>query len=150
MRRFIVVLACALLASGGQQGPQNTGVYMLFDTSGICREKLVKAEQIIRYALSWLGETDTSAVARIDTGCFREKDTIAKASFDDRPSAVNRQKRVLAQQVTDFVKSGNSSPHTDISGGRWRVINDPDGLDGLLDITGNLVRGLVVLLTRDG
>ena len=49
------------------------------------------------------------------TGSFSEKDIIAKASFDDRPSAVNRQKRAFAQQVADFVDSANSSPYTDIS-----------------------------------
>ena len=122
MKRSILILACALLASCGQQGPQNNGVYMLLDTSGTYREELVKAEQIIRYTLSRLGETDTFAVARIDTGSFSEKDIIAKASFDDRPSAVNRQKRVFAQQVADFVQGANSSPYTDISGGILQAV----------------------------
>jgi len=111
-----------LLASCGQQGPQNSGVYMLLDTSGTYREELVKAEQIIRYTLSRLGETDTFAVARIDTGSFSEKDIIAKASFDDRPSAVNRQKRAFAQQIADFVNSASSSPYTDISGGILQAV----------------------------
>ena len=122
MRQLAVLMACAMLASCGQQGPSNTGVYMLLDTSGTYREELVKAEQIIRYTLSHLGETDTFAVARIDTGSFSEKDIIAKASFDDRPSAVNRQKRVFAQQIADFVESANSSPYTDISGGILQAV----------------------------
>ena len=122
MRQLAVLMACAMLASCGQQGPRNTGVYMLLDTSGTYREELAKAEQIIRYTLSHLGETDTFAVARIDTGSFSEKDIIAKASFDDRPSAVNRQKRVFAQQIADFVESANSSPYTDISGGILQAI----------------------------
>jgi len=122
MRQLAVLMACAMLASCGEQGPRNTGVYMLLDTSGTYREELVKAEQIIRYTLSHLGETDTFAVARIDTGSFSEKDIIAKASFDDRPSAVNRQKRVFAQQIADFVESANSSPYTDISGGILQAV----------------------------
>lgn len=122
MRRLLLVVTLALLASCGQQGPQNTGVYMLLDTSGTYREELAKAEQIIRYTLSRLGETDTFAVARIDTGSFSEKDIIAKASFDDRPSAVNRQKRVFAQQVAKFVESANSAPYTDISGGMLQAV----------------------------
>jgi hypothetical protein len=122
MKRLITVLLCAGLASCGQQGPQNTGVYMLLDTSGTYREELVKAEQIIRYTLSRLGETDTFAVARIDTGSFSEKDIIAKASFDDRPSAVNRQKRAFAQQVAEFVEAANSSPYTYISGGILQAV----------------------------
>jgi len=122
MRQLAVLMACAMLASCGEQGPRNTGVYILLDTSGTYREELVKAEQIIRYTLSHLGETDTFAVARIDTGSFSEKDIIAKASFDDRPSAVNRQKRVFAQQIADFVESANSSPYTDISGGILQAV----------------------------
>jgi hypothetical protein len=122
MTRLVTIALCALLASCGQQGPQNSGVYMLLDTSGTYREELDKAEQIIRYTLSRLGETDTFAVARIDTGSFSEKDIIAKASFDDRPSAVNRQKRAFAQQVADFVDGANSSPYTDISGGILQAV----------------------------
>jgi hypothetical protein len=122
MKRSILLLVLAVLASCGQHGPQNTGVYMLLDTSGTYREELAKAEQIIRYTLSRLGETDTFAVARIDTGSFSEKDIIAKASFDDRPSAVNRQKRVFAQQIADFVQNANSSPYTDISGGILQAV----------------------------
>ena len=122
MKRLIVIVGLTMLASCGQKGPQNSGVYMLLDTSGTYREELAKAEQIIRYTLSRLGETDTFAVARIDTGSFSEKDIIAKASFDDRPSAVNRQKRAFAQQVADFVNSADSSPYTDISGGILQAV----------------------------
>ena len=122
MNRLTTILLCVLVASCGQQGPRNTGVYMLLDTSGTYREELDKAEQIIRYTLSHLGETDTFAVARIDTGSFSEKDIVAKASFDDRPSAVNRQKRAFAQQVAEFVESADSSPYTDISGGILQAV----------------------------
>ena len=95
---------------------------MLLDTSGTYSEELTKAEQIIRYTLSRLDATDTFAVARIDTGSFSEKDIIAKASFDDRPSAVNRQKRVFAQQIADFVSGAESAPYTDITGGLLQAI----------------------------
>jgi hypothetical protein len=95
---------------------------MLLDTSGTYREELEKAEQIIRFTLSRLDATDTFAVARIDTGSFSEKDIIAKASFDDRPSAVNRQKRVFAQQVAEFVTNAESAPYTDITGGLLQAV----------------------------
>ena len=122
MKRLTMLLACSLIVSCGQQGPRNDGVYMLLDTSGTYREELQKAEQIIRYTLSRLDATDTFAVARIDTGSFSEKDIIAKASFDDRPSAVNRQKRVFAQKVSEFVESAQSAPYTDISGGILQAV----------------------------
>ena len=122
MKQLVIASICLVLASCGPQGPRNSGVYMLLDTSGTYREELAKAEQIIRYTLSRLNATDTFAVARIDTGSFSEKDIIAKASFVDRPSAVNRQKRLFAQQVADFVESAESAPHTDITGGMLQAV----------------------------
>lgn len=123
MRTGIFASLCVLLVScSGDQTPRNIGVYMLLDTSGTYAEELGKAEQIIRYTLSKLDATDTFAVARIDTGSFSEKDIIAKVTFDDRPSAVNRQKRLFAQQVSDFVKSAKPSPYTDITGGLLQAV----------------------------
>jgi len=123
MRTGIFAILCVLLVScGGETVPTNTGVYMLLDTSGTYTEELDKAEQIIRYTLSKLDSQDTFAVARIDTGSFSEKDIIAKASFDDRPSAVNRQKRMFAQQVSEFVKNATPSSYTDITGGLLQAV----------------------------
>ena len=123
MKQFILISLIALLIScGGGQTPVNTGVYMLLDTSGTYTEELDKAEQIIRYTLSQLDATDTFAVARIDTGSFSEKDIIAKVTFDDRPSAVNRQKRLFAQQVSEFVKTAKPSAYTDITGGLLQAV----------------------------
>jgi hypothetical protein len=123
MKKLLLASLCVLVVSCARDPvPSNTGVYMLLDTSGTYAEELEKAEQIIRYTLSKLGETDTFAVARIDTGSFSERDIVAKASFDDRPSAVNRQKRVFAQQVADFVDSADPSPYTDITGGLLQAV----------------------------
>ncbi len=125
MRTVIFATLLVLLAAcGGSEAPAktNTGVYMLLDTSGTYTEELEKAEQIIRYTLSKLDAADSFAVARIDTGSFSEKDIVAKASFDDRPSAVNRQKRMFAQQVSDFVENANPSPYTDITGGLLQAV----------------------------
>lgn len=122
-RRFGLVSVCALLASCSvETQPGNSGVYMLIDTSGTYREEIQKAEQIIRYTLSRLDATDSFAVARIDTGSFSEKDIVAKITFDDRPSAMNQQKRLFAEQIRTFVDDSTSSPYTDISGGLLQAI----------------------------
>ena len=121
MKRLALLMSLLLMACA-PEAPTNSGVYMLLDTSGTYREELTKAEQIIRYTLSKMQATDTFAVARIDTGSFSEKDVIAKSSFDDRPSAINRQKRLFAQQVSDFVDGVDSSPYTDITGGVLQAI----------------------------
>ena len=123
MKTGIIAALCALLIScSSDEGPRNSGVYMLLDTSGTYAEELNKAEQIIRYTLSQLDATDSFAVARIDTGSFSEKDIVAKASFDDRPSAINRQKRMFAEQVSDFVANATPSSYTDITGGLLQAV----------------------------
>ena len=122
MKTFSLALILALLAGCTPATQKNNGVYMLLDTSGTYREELNKAEQIIRFTLSRLDATDTFAVARIDTGSFSEKDIVAKASFDDRPSTINRQKRLSAENVSTFVNDAKSSPYTDITGGLLQAI----------------------------
>lgn len=122
MKKALLTLSFMLLASCAPEAPRNTGVYMLLDTSGTYREELVKAEQIIRYTLARLDAADAFAVARIDTGSFSERDIVAKASFDDRPSMVNRQKRQFAQDVSNFVENADPSQYTDITGGLLQAV----------------------------
>lgn len=117
MKILTIVLSCAILVACTRSTADNHGVYMLLDTSGTYSEELKKAEQIIRYTLSRLDATDTFAVARIDTGSFSEKDIVAKVTLDDRPSAMNKQKRLFAQRVQKFVAGVRSSRYTDITGG---------------------------------
>jgi len=122
MKINMLLCLCLVLASCSPSQQRNAGVYMLVDTSGTYREEIRKAEQIIRYTLSRLDATDSFAVARIDTGSFSEKDIVAKMTFDDRPSTINRQKRVFAEQVEAFVEGAASSPYTDITGGLLQAI----------------------------
>ena len=123
MKILTALTACAIvLGCTPSSTPQNRGVYMLLDTSGTYRVELKKAQQIIQYTLTRLDAKDTFAVARIDTGSFSEKDIVAKTTFDDRPSMVNRQKRMFAEDIGDFVDSVQSSPYTDITGGLLQAV----------------------------
>ncbi len=122
MNRIILLMCSLLIASCSGSQTSNSGVYMLIDTSGTYREEIQKAQQIIRYTLSRLDATDSFAVARIDTGSFSEKDIVAKMTFDDRPSAMNRQKRVFAEQIQSFVDNTRSSSYTDITGGLLQAV----------------------------
>ena len=123
MKRRVFLLA-ATLATGActPPGPHNTGVYLLVDTSGSYNRQMNKAEQITLYALSRLQSSDSIAVARIDTASFTEKNIIAKATFDDRPSTTNQQKRAFASRVEKFVDQATPAPYTDISGGLLQAI----------------------------
>ncbi len=122
MKSLTLALFILGLASCSAPVANNAGVYMLVDTSGTYREEIQKAQQIIRYTLSRLDATDTFAVARVDTGSFSEKDIVAKMTFDDRPSTVNRQKRLFAEQIESFVSDAQSSAYTDITGGLLQAV----------------------------
>jgi hypothetical protein len=122
MRLLGTLLACAVVFGCTASTPTNTGVYMLLDTSGTYREELQKAQQIIRFTLSRLDAKDSFAVARIDTASFSERDIVAKTTFDDRPSTINRQKRVFAEEIGEFVDDVQSSPYTDITGGLLQAV----------------------------
>ncbi len=107
-----------LLVSGcSNNGPTNSGVYLLLDTSGTYTKELVNALNLVNVLLVKLEPNDSFAVARIDTGSFSEKDIIAKVTFNDRPSEANRQKRHFRDDMDSFVKTVKSSRYTDITGG---------------------------------
>jgi hypothetical protein len=118
----VAIGAALLLSACAPSAPRNTGVYLLVDTSGSYAKQMAKAQQIILFALSRLQPTDSLAVARIDTGSFSEKNIIAKATFDDRPSTANQQKRAFAGRVEKFIDETKPAPFTDITGGVLQAI----------------------------
>jgi hypothetical protein len=123
MKRLLLLLASALaLQSCAPPAARNTGVYLLVDTSGSYNRNIGKAEQIALYTLTRLQSSDSIAVARIDTGSFTEKDIIAKATFDDRPSTANAQKRAFASRVEKFIDQSPPAAYTDITGGLLQAI----------------------------
>lgn len=119
--RFLLAVTLALSACA-PAAPTNTGVYLLIDTSGTYRDEITKAQDIILFTLSRLEPADSFAVARVDTGSFSEKDIVAKATFDDRPSTANQQKRAFAVHIKEFVEKSAAAPYTDITGGLLQAI----------------------------
>jgi len=120
--RLALSLVALALGSCARGGPHNTGVYLLVDTSGSYNLQVRKAEQISLYALSRLQSADSIAVATINTGSFTEKDIIAKATLDDRPSTANQQKRAFAGTIAKFVDEAVPAPYTDITGGLLQAV----------------------------
>lgn len=120
--RRLAALMAALVALSVMVGcPDSTsrarGVYMLLDTSGTYRQELDKAQAIVNWLLATLQPGDSLAVGRIDTASFSEKDIVAKATFDGRPSVANAQKRAFQESLREFVENAGGSPYTDITGG---------------------------------
>ena len=96
---------------------QAHAVYMLVDTSGTYAREAGKAQLIINYLLGTLQPGDSLALARVQSRSFSEKDIIAKAMFDPRPSQANAQKRAFREKSEAFLSKVQGSAYTDITGG---------------------------------
>jgi hypothetical protein len=120
-RQFVIALpalAASLTAAGcADQKAHSHAVYMLVDTSGTYAEEIGKAQVIINYLLGALNSGDSLAVARVRSRSFSEKDIIAKATFDNRPSQANAQKRAFRDEFEAFARTSRGSAYTDITGG---------------------------------
>src|SRR5712691_9413061 len=118
IKRLLVLslLLAGASACADQRGHTNA-VYMLIDTSGTYAQEVGKAKVIINYLLGTLQPGDALAVARVESRSFSEKDIIAKARFDKRPSQANAQKRAFRDKIEAFTKSAKGSAYTDITGG---------------------------------
>jgi hypothetical protein len=116
-RDFLVAVPALALAGCADQKSHAQAVYMLVDTSGTYAEEVGKAQLIINYLLGALNAGDSLAVARVRSRSFSEKDIIAKATFDSRPSQANAQKRAFRDQVENFTRTARGSVYTDITGG---------------------------------
>jgi hypothetical protein len=116
-RSFVLSLPLLALAGCGDPRSHTQAVYLLVDTSGTYAEEVGKAQLIVNYLLGTLQPGDSLAVARVKSRSFSEKDIIAKATFDNRPSQANAQKRLLKDRVDAFTQTARGSVYTDITGG---------------------------------
>jgi len=114
----LAAAALALSAAGcGDSRSHAQAVYMLVDNSGTYARESGKAELVINYLLGTLRPGDSFAVARVVSRSFSEKDIVAKATFDTRPSQANAQKRAFRAKTEDYLRSVQPTGHTDITGG---------------------------------
>lgn len=115
-RQFLGVLPALALAACGDPRAHTQGVYMLVDVSGTYAQEAGKAQRIINYLLGTLQPGDSLAIARVESRSFSEKDIIAKATFDTRPSQANAQKRAFRDKVDAAFRNVHGSKYTDITG----------------------------------
>src|SRR5882672_8853702 len=116
-RQFLVSVPALALAGCGDPRSHRHAVYMLVDTSGTYSQEASKALLIVSYLLGTLQPGDSLAVARVQSRSFSEKDIIAKATFDTRPSQANAQKRAFRDKIDAAFKNVSGSKYTDITGG---------------------------------
>ncbi|HKQ28572.1 MAG TPA: VWA domain-containing protein [Burkholderiales bacterium] len=118
-RQFLACIPAIALATTGCVDTRShaNSVYMLVDTSGTYSQESNKAQVIINYLLGSLQPGDSLAVARVQSRSFSEKDIIAKATFDSRPSQENAQKRAFRERIDTAFRTVSGSRYTDITGG---------------------------------
>ena len=118
-RTFLASLPALVLApwACGDARAHAHGVFMLVDTSGTYAQEASKALLIVNYLLGTLQPGDSLAVARVESRSFSEKDIIAKATFDTRPSQANAQKRAFRDKIEAAFRKVPGSKYTDITGG---------------------------------
>ena len=118
-REFLVAVPALALAGTGCGNPRDHAhaVYMLVDTSGTYAQESGKAQLVISYLLGTLEPGDSLAVARVTSRSFSEKDILAKATFDTRPSHANAQKRAFKESIAAAFRGIAGSNYTDITGG---------------------------------
>ena len=117
MKRILATFLLFLCAACGDSRDHAHAVYMLVDTSGTYAQEASKAQLIINYLLGTLQPGDSLAVARVLSRSFSEKDIIAKATFDTRPSQANAQKRAFRDKIESAFRHVSGSRYTDITGG---------------------------------
>jgi len=117
LKRLFLVFAILIAAGCGDPRSHSQAVYVLIDTSGTYALEAAKAQLIINYLLGTLQPGDSLAVARVESRSFSEKDIVAKATFDTRPSQANAQKRAFREATDAFLKNVKQSRYTDITGG---------------------------------
>lgn len=117
MLKRLLSIALVLVAAGCADPKEHThAVYMLVDTSGTYAQEAGKAQLIINYLLGTLQPGDSLAVARVKSRSFSEKDIVAKATFDTRPSQANAQKRAFRDAIDASLRQVSPSRYTDITG----------------------------------
>src|SRR5438105_12605740 len=117
-RRQFILSTLALAAAGCTDARSHRhAVYMLVDTSGTYAQESNKALLIVNYLLGTLQPGDSLAVARVQSRSFSEKDIVAKATFDTRPSQANAQKRAFRDRIDATFRKVSGSKYTDITGG---------------------------------
>ncbi len=148
-----VMMIAMLLTACSDTKVKNRAVYLLLDTSGTYTTELAKAQSIINYLLATLNSGDSIAVAKIDSGSFSEKDIIAKATFDLRPSTANDQKRLFKIKIDKFVSNIKyGSRNTDITGGLVQAsdfVNETNATEKMILIFSDLEEDLSKGHVRD-
>lgn len=107
-----------LLVGCGEPRDNSRAVVVLIDISSEYAAEMEKARTLTNYLLGVLTSNDSIAIAFIDNSSFSERNFIARADFDYRPSVTTRQKHQVRAELDAFMaRFSVPSAHSDITGG---------------------------------
>ncbi len=117
-RITVVGLLLVLITACSNGGHQGRAAVILIDISGDYAGEVDKARLLTNYLLSDLATGDSLAIAFIDNSSYSDRNYIARADFDSRPSVANDQKRRVRRELDAFLERFSvPSAHSDITGG---------------------------------
>ncbi len=118
MRLVLAAVLTLLLVGCGEPTNHSRAAFVLIDISSEYAGERQKAQLLTNYLLAELNSGDSLAVGFIDNSSFSERNIIARATFDHRPSVASQQKRVFQAEVQDFMDRFRvPSYHSDVTGG---------------------------------
>ncbi|MEX0916216.1 MAG: VWA domain-containing protein [Wenzhouxiangellaceae bacterium] len=118
LQRTTIVFLMLLLIACGAPRDNNRAVVVLVDISREYATEMEKARTLTNYLLGSLTSGDSIAIAFIDNSSFSERNFIARADFDHRPSVTTRQKHQVRAELDAFMaRFSVPSAHSDITGG---------------------------------
>jgi len=118
LRSIMAWVVLTTIAACTGSNPNSKAVMLLLDTSGTYTTELGQAQRIVNYLLGTLDAGDSFGVAQINSESFSEKNIIVRATFDNRPSTTNAQKRTVLETTQKFIEqTAQGSANTDITGG---------------------------------
>lgn len=117
-RTALVGFMLALVTACSNGGHEGRAAVILIDISGDYAGEVDKARLLSNYLLSDLSTGDALAIAFIDNSSYSDRNYIARADFDSRPSVANDQKRHVQKELDAFLERFSvPSAHSDITGG---------------------------------
>jgi len=156
MRRLALALMTSLLlalVACGEPRNNSQAVFILIDIHGDYASEMEKARALTNHVLANLNSGDSIAIAFIDNSSFSERNYIASAKFDHRPSVTTAQKRQVRAELDAFMERFSvPSAHSDITGGVLLArdfLRESDAGSKTLFLLSDLEEDLMPGMTRD-
>lgn len=116
--RLAAAMLLTLLTACGEPANNSRAAFVLIDIHSEYAGEMQQAQTLTNYLLAHLTSGDSMAIAFIDNSSYTERNIIARAEFDHRPSLATQQKRQVRAELDAFLDRFRvPSAHSDITGG---------------------------------